>query len=218
MSNLNYKRFHRILTRCKELGTAKDTKPIVSQIYQSSAQAPIETFIGIHQALSQKESSSAKENQEANSALDAIDGPFRVARAAALAFVPTLSLPETLKQQPTLTDKLLAIESLLDAIDDYMGTPWADELLKGEFGTLAPKVIQEVTESQQADKELADARQARAAAYGPAYEKYIAFKRLVRAQYGASSLEYRRIHLRASGGDEEQMPEAEGGAPKKVGE
>jgi len=38
---------------------------------------------------------------------------------------------------------------------------------------------------------------ARAAAYGLAYEKYLAFKRVVRDAYGPSSKQYPRIHVRA---------------------
>ncbi len=223
MSNINYQRFHRAATRCKELGTGKNTKPIVANVYQNNTQAPLEAFIAAHQTLSQKESAAAKENKEAKAILSAVDVPFRVARATVLAFVPTLDVPATLSAQPTVTDQVLAVESLLDIVDDYVGTPWADEILKGDFGTLAPNVVKEVSEAAEADKDLAAARQARAAAYGPAYEKYIAFKRVVRAQYGASSLEYRRIHLRTTGGnetEEEETPQAEGaeGTGDKPGE
>lgn len=218
MSDLPYKRFFRILVRCKELGSAKDAKPIVAQIYQSVSKNAIEHYIACHQAVDQRESSTAKENKEAKLALEAMDAPFRTARAAAMAFMPTLKLPDTLKRQPTFTDKIAAIETLLDIIDDYQGAPWADELLKGDFGTLAPKVIQELSESEAADAQLLEARQARSEAYGPAHDHYIAFKRLVRAQYGASSIEYRRIHVRMggdNGADEEEAPKAETPAPKK---
>lgn len=223
MSNINYKRFHRAAARCKELGTGKNTKALVVQVYQHDTQAALEAFIAAHQAVDQKESSSAKENKEAQSALSAIDTPYQAARATVKAFVPTLKLPDTLKRQPTVTDQVLAVESLLDIVDDYAGTPWADEILKGDFGTLAPNVVKEVSEAAEADKDLAAARQARAAAYGPAYEKYISFKRVVRAQYGASSLEYRRIHLRTTGGnetEEEETPQAENaeGTGDKPGE
>ena len=113
------------------------------------------------------------------------------------AYVPTLIVPDTLKRQPTDTDKVSAVEDLLDAIDDHVGEKWADEALSGEFGTMAPKFIKEMSESITASKSLSAARETRASAYGPAYEKYLAFKRVVREAHGPTSKEYQRIHLRA---------------------
>lgn len=216
MTQLNYGRFYRALVRCKDLGTSPTVKPLVAKIYASSAKEPIETFIDLQSSIDQKQSAASKEDKEAQQALAAIDAPYKSARAAALAMVPTLVIPDTLKRQPTLTDKVIAVEKLLDIVDDYVGQPWADEVLSGEFGQLAPKVIQEINESLDADVTLSGAKAARAAGYGPAYESYLAFKRVVRAQYGASSLEYRRIHIRESApSNEEEGEEAGGDGSKK---
>ena len=52
---------------------------------------------------------------------------------------------------------------------------------------------------------MAAARDERAQAYGLAYERYLAFKRVVREVCGSTSKQYKRIHLRMAGlveGDE----------------
>ena len=95
-------------------------------------------------------------------------------------------------------------------------TEWADNLLKGPFGVQAPLVIKEIAESVEANKDLSKAREARAKAYGPAYEHYLAFKRVVREAYGPTSKEYKRIHIASSKGaaeEGEDAPPPGGGSP-----
>jgi len=216
MGNINHKRFFRILTRCDELGTAKDARPIVARVYGDVLLGPSEAYRNAHKAITAEESEAARESQEAAAALEAIDKPYREARALVLAYVPTLVLPDTLKRQPTDTDKVVAVEDLLDAIDDHIGKTWADEVLAGDFGTHAPKFIKEMREAIAANKSLSSAREARATAYGPAYEKYLAFKRVVREAHGPSSKQYQRIHLRShASADEggEGTPPPAGGTP-----
>lgn len=211
MGNIDHKRFHRILTRSDELGTDSAARPAVALVYKDLLQAPAAAYQNAHKAVIGGESSASKESKEAAEALFAIDKPYREARALALAYIPTLKLPDTLKRQPTDTDKVTAIEDLLDAVDEHVGVKWADEILGGDFGKLAPKVVKEMNESIAANKGLGAAREARAAAYGPAYEKYLAFKRVVREVHGPASKEYKRIHLRASSGPEDEA-EAQGEA------
>ncbi|MDC0748924.1 hypothetical protein [Polyangium mundeleinium] len=207
MSGIDYKRFHRVLTRSEELGVAPDARQVVSRVYADVLKAAAAAFLGAHKSVVAGESAAGKEGTEAAAALESIDRPYREARAVALAYVPTLRVPDTLKRQPTDTDKMTAIEALLDAIDDHVGSAWADDIVNGEFGKLAPQVVKEINESIDANKDLANAKQARAAAYGPAYEKYLAFKRVVRAAHGPASKEYKRIHLRASGAAEDDGAE-----------
>ncbi|MDI1480049.1 hypothetical protein [Polyangium sp. y55x31] len=211
MGAIDYKRFYRILTRCQELGTDAGARPVVGRVYADVLKGSAEAFLTAHKSVLAGESAAGKEGAEANAALVSIDQPYREARAVALAYVPTLAVPDTLKRQPTDTDKVNALEELLDAIDDHVGTPWADEIVNGEFGQRAPMVIKEIRESVEANTALANAKHARATAYGPAYEKYLSFKRVVREVHGPSSKEYKRIHLRAaSGGDESAEDGAEG--------
>ena len=124
-----------------------------------------------------------------------------------LEFVKGRSVPETLKSQPTYTDKKLAVERLLDAIDDHPDAPWAKTLLEGEFGKRAPLVIKEIDEATAADRNLMSARNERAKAYGPTYEAYLSFKRVVRSALGPASKEYRSIHIRSNGSIEDDPAE-----------
>ncbi|MRG97339.1 hypothetical protein [Polyangium spumosum] len=204
MGAIDYKRFYRLLTRCQELGEDMNARPVVSRVYGDVLKGAGEAFLAAHKSVLAGESAAGKEGAEANAALVAIDQPYREARAIALAYVPTLSVPDTLKRQPTDTDKVNALEDLLDAVDDHLGAPWADDIVTGEFGQSAPQVIKEIRESVEANTSLANAKTARATAYGPAYEKYLSFKRVVREVHGPASKEYKRIHLRASPGAEEQ--------------
>ncbi len=200
MSNIDYDRFTRVATRCAELASDPAQPPIVGLLYKETADLRISTFLTAGKAVDVAMTAFAKENHEALQALTVLDAPYAVARSAVLAVFPQTVLPDTLKTLPTDTDKLNAIERLLDVIDDHAGKPWADALLAGPFGQQAPKTIQEVQQAIEASKARSRAITDRAAAYGPAYEAYLAFKRVVRSACGPASREYRRIHLRASPG------------------
>lgn len=125
--------------------------------------------------------------------------PYGEARSVLRAYVPHVTLPETLKGAPTDTDRKNAIEQLVDAVDDHAGQAWADEILAGPVGTQASQVIQELNEAIHADSALSIAQTERAKAHGLAYERYLAFKHVVRSAYGPKSPQYRSIHLRADG-------------------
>jgi hypothetical protein len=200
MANIDYDRFVRVLTRCVELGADAAQPPIIGHVYKETAEGPITAFLAANKAVTAAMTAYAKENREALKALADLDVPYRAARSAVLAMMPETVLPDTLKSQPTDTDKLNAIERLLDVVDDHAGKPWADTLLQGEFGQKAPATVKELNEAITANKELGQSTMARAAAYGPAYEVYLRFKRVVRDTRGPGSKEYRRIHLRASPG------------------
>ncbi|MDC0749069.1 hypothetical protein [Polyangium mundeleinium] len=131
------------------------------------------------------ENTAAKERSEAAAAPESLDELYREARAVASAYSP----PEAARypeEAVTDTNKITAIENLPDAIDDHVGTAWANDLLGGEFGKLAPQAIQD-GEPVTANKALGNANQARAAAYGPAYEKYLSFKHVVREVHRPAS-------------------------------
>jgi hypothetical protein len=215
MSNIDYVRFVRILTRCAEVATEKDLPPIIGHVYQASAKPHVEAFFAATDDVDKATTAFAKENREGLDALRELDTPYRVARSATLAVIKDAKLPDTLKSQPTDTDQLNAIEKLLDIIDDHAGEPWADALLQGEFGTKGAAAVKELNESIAANKALNKAQMARAQAYGPAYESYLSFKRVVRDALGPGSKQYRRIHLRASAGTgaDDGAP-ADGSAPE----
>jgi hypothetical protein len=198
MSNIRYNRFARLLARCGDLGTAEDADPCVALVYKDLLEAPAQSFLASHKVIMDAKTAAGTENKGASVALDDFDVHFRTARAVALAYVPALVVPETLKRQPTDTDKKEAIKDLLKAVNDRAGTPWAKKLLEGKFGTLAASVIGGLGGADQASTDLASARAARAQAYGPAYQQYLAFKNVVREVYGSHSRQYRRIHLRTA--------------------
>jgi hypothetical protein len=214
MASIDYGRFYRLLTRCTEVAAQAGLPGIVSIVYKDKAEAPIVAFINGCKGTETAMASFVKENREALEALGQLDGPYRVGRSTVAAMIGQIALPDTLKSQPTDTDKLNAIERLVDVIDDYAGQPWADSLLQGELGTQAPKTVKELTEAIAANKVLAKAQLDRAAAYGPAYEAYLGFKRVVRDALGPNSKEYKRIHLRATSGTPAETGAAKPDAPK----
>jgi len=208
--SINYGRFARVLTRSIEIAAEEGANPVVVAVFKATLEEDVKAYLALDNAVSDATTALTKENREAFAALATLDAPYRVARSALVAVLPDTDLPDTLKSLPTDTDQLNAIERLIDLIDDHVGTPWADALLKGEFGEKAPKTATEIQEAIAANKALSKAQSSRAAAYGPTYEKYIKFKRVVRDAYGPGSKQYRRIHLRASPGaaveDENQTP------------
>ena len=208
---IDYGRFNRVVSRCVEVADEPDADPIVVSVFKEKFAAQATSYLAIDLAVSDAMTAFAKENREALDALGALDGPYRVARSAVAAVLPGTELPDTLKSQPTDTDQLNAITRLLDIIDDHSDKAWADALLKGEFGTKAPKTLLELSESIAANKGLSKAKSDRAAAYGPTYELYLGFKLVVRNAYGPGSKQYRRIHLRASLGTSNEGPG--GGGP-----
>jgi hypothetical protein len=207
MPNIDYARFHRLVTRCVEVAGEQGAPPVLVEVYNASIAQPLQQYLSASTAVETAQNSVSKEGTEASTALEALDGPYRVARSAAAAVIKTVKLPDTLKVQPTDTDKLNAIARLLAIINEHAGEAWADTLLAGDFGLKGDAAVQEIGEAIQASKALQKAKTDRAKAFDPAWEAYIDFKRLVRDAYGSNSKQYRRIHLRSSaglpGGDEE---------------
>ena len=174
-------------------------------------------FRAAHQAVSAAETSFSKEGSEARSALAELDAPYREARRVVLAFAPETKLPDTLKSQKTDTDQLNAIEALLDVLDEHTVQAWADEQAQSEFGTKAAGTVKELNEAIGANKLLSEAREARARSYGPAYERYLRFKRVVRDALGSKSKQYKRIHLRGAAAGKAEDSRAEPVAPAGAG-
>lgn len=216
MRRIDFARFNRILTRCAELGTAQGAKASVSGTHKDVLGPPSSAFQAAHSTVRKAESVLAKASAASAYALVTFDATYGEARAVAKAYVPTEKVPATLKEQNTDTDKKDAIEVLMGIIDGNKAETWAQDLLEGDFGKQAPDVIAKLSATAAASLALGKARENRATAYGPAYEKYLAFKLVVRKAYGQSSKEYQRIHLRgqnaqAAGDDAEEpaTPETE---------
>lgn len=195
--DINFPLMARLLERCAELRALRDVDPNVAMVYDQLLLAAATEFLAAHDALPAAEEAAAKEGREARAALEKIDQPYAVARSVSRAFTPDISLPDSLKAYKTDTDKKNAIQTLRNELDRRDETEtWAANLLAGPFGVLAPEVIREVNEWIASNVDLSKAKNRRAQAFGPAYERFVDFKDVVRQVYGPSSREYRRIHLR----------------------
>lgn len=213
MRRLNYARFNRTLIRAEEIALTVGMVSTVKNVYDEVVKEKAATFRSAHDGIALAESKGKKEGAEAEAAVKALEPLYRMARSALLAVVPTAVVPKTLAVQPTDTDKLYALETLMDRIDDHVGKKWADDLLNGDFGAASAKAVKELTEAIAANAELSTAVGKRAEAYGPAYEALLSFKRVVRSALGSSSKPYRRLHGRsAAGEDSDEENEAEEGS------
>jgi hypothetical protein len=215
MATIDYARFTRALNRCGEIAKEPGMKASVLMVYKDVLMPAAQSYLTADDKVTAAESSFGKEAKEAVDALEALDGLYRETRSVVAAFVTGIVLPDTLKTQRTDTDKVDAIEDLVGILDEHTGEAWADTLMSGEFGQKAPKTIKEIYEAIEANKGLSDARTARAAAHGPAYEAYLKFKRVVRDALGPASKQYKRIHFRdAPTTAKDESKPAPNGAPK----
>lgn len=199
MATVSYAVFARLLDRCAEVAAELGSAGAVKAVFDDRLAAEARRFTDAHAAVYRAEKAREKDRAEASSALAALDRPYRATRSVVLAYDAHAAVPETLKDATTDTDEKHAIESLLHALDDHHDQPWAARELAGVFATDAPAVLREIDESIASDKALSAARDARAAAFGVAYERYLAFKNVVRQALGAHSPQYRRIHVRRTG-------------------
>jgi hypothetical protein len=198
MAEMHYDKMTRALTRCAEIAEAPQVKASVRATYVGMLEQPAEVYLAAHRTVMKAESVYAKERNEALAAIHQFDQPFREARSIVKAFVPTTKLPATFKQLTTDTDRIRAINMLMEIVDAHETTSWAMEVKTGTFGQQAEATIAEMNEAIAASQALDNARKARALAFDPAYEAFIRFKQVVRDAIGSTSIEYRRIHPRAS--------------------
>ncbi len=198
MADLNLSLFRRFLWRAEEIALEPGMKTSVLSVYNDILKPKAEPYLVLDAAVVDAESQWGKENREATEALDALSEPYRTARAVLLAYYPDLVLPELFSQLPTDVEKTHAIEELIDKVDDHTGQAWADDILAGPLGTKGPDVVRNIEEAIAASKNLSEAREKRAVAYGPTYDAFLRFKRVVRSALGSSSKQYRRIHGRAA--------------------
>jgi hypothetical protein len=214
MRNIDYDRFRRLLTRCQEVASEPAMNAGVIAVYTGVVKPAADAFLKAHDAVAAGESELAAQSSQATVALREMDSLYRVARSVLLAFKPGTVLPTTLRSQTTDTDRMNAIEDLLKALNKHAGEAWADEQIQGAFGVAGAKAVASMKEAIAANKTLAKAREERASAYEPAYDGYIAFKRVVRDALGSKSKQYKRIHLRDADAGDSATGEAPRPAPK----
>jgi hypothetical protein len=202
---------HRLLARSAEIAAEPEMHPSVISVYNGTLKDPAEAFMKARTAVTSAEGLLRKSRQDAAESLETFDAHYKVARAVVIAFLPHLTLPDTLKAQSTDTAKLTAIEDLLTAINDNAGESWAAEILAGSFGALAPQAVADLNVAVAANKALAKARDERSAAAALAYAKFTPWKRVVREALGSKSVQYRRIHIPA--GKRAKTPKSDEPAP-----
>jgi hypothetical protein len=181
--------------------------PPIIRLYTERLAPRSSAYRAADAALVAADAAATKERQQADSAVTQIEAPYKLARSIVRARAKELEVPETLAALNTDTDRKLAIGELLERIETSTGEGWADELLAGDFGTMAPEAIREIDESVLASAARKGAAEARAAAAGPAYEEYLSFKAAVLAGMGRKSAAYQRLtrHLRSSAGDDAEL-------------
>lgn len=213
MAFVEYDLMFRLLSRAAEISAEPSMNAGVVSVYNGVLKPAADAFQKAHYDVADAAGANGKESREAGEAFAGLDAHYKVARSVVLAFVPEAVLPKTLGALKTDTDKLNAIERLLDVLNDHAGEAWADQILSGDFGTLGAQAVKELDESIAANKALAKARDVRAEALGPAYEKFIAWKRVVRAALGSTSKQYKRIHVRSGPFVDDDKTEKEGPEP-----
>jgi hypothetical protein len=207
MAEIDYDRLVRVLTRSKELGETVGGNASVSLAWTDLLMNPATAYLSAHAALTNAESDATKENGEASRAVADFDLAYGLARMVIRAYLPSEVLPDTLKALATDTDRKNAIIKLRDVLEEHTDAAWARTLLEGDFGRKADGVIQELTEWITANRALDASEKARAAAFGPAYDRYLAFKAIVRQAHGPTSIQYQRIHIRPRrGGSDPSTP------------
>jgi hypothetical protein len=188
----------RLLLRAAEIAEEQGMAKEVTRVY-SDVLAPVAVpFCKLHDAVVLAETTVTQKGIQVARSQDVFDPVYRGTRSVVLAFAPGTVLPDTLKVQPTDTDVLYGLATLVSIVKARAGEPWADELMEGQFGTVGAELEAALKESIAARKALAAARQQRVNAYGPAYDRYMAFKHVVRDVLGTSSVQYRRLHPRAA--------------------
>jgi hypothetical protein len=210
MSALEFDFMYRILTRAAEVASEPGMNICVVNAYDGLLKGPSMVFCKAHEDVSDAMSSYGRDTREAVEAFDVLDTHYKLARTMVLAFVPDKVLPDTLRSLATDTDKLNAIKSLLGALSKHAGEKWADDILAGEFGAQAPQAAKDLEDAIASNKALAQARDARAEAYEPAYEKLVVFRRVVRDALGSRSKQYKRLDLKQR---KNAAPEEQGAKP-----
>jgi len=206
---ISHKQLARVVCRCIEIGTQEGIDATIIDIYEESFAAGATAYVAAESTVSRAIITCEERRMAADKALAALNTPYKKARSALRAVRPgtAVSMPETLKVLTTDTDKLAAIEWLMNSIQASAGKLWADNLLTGDFGVCATETMAAIRALVTAGKALTKAKMDRADAYEPTNEMYVAFKRVVRDALGSGSKEYQRIRLRAPTGskkDEQQ--------------
>jgi hypothetical protein len=190
--------FIRVLLCGPQVAARPEMSKEAKRVYDEVLAPVADVFVKSHDAVGVAENTVAEKGLQVRTILLTFDSVYRTTRSIVFAFSPAKqNVPDTLKAQPTETDMLRAVATLGSIVKSHAGEGWADDIMTGQFGTLAPQMEGALNGSIAAKHALETARQARVNAYLPAYHGYLAFKRVVRNLLGPSSIAYRQLHPRA---------------------
>ena len=211
-NRMTHRQFFRLLTRAQEIASQAGISKQVSQVHAAVLAPVADVYCENHGAVDVAYSKLQTAKLALGTTFAVFDGCYRTTRSVALAFHPALKVPETLKQQPTDTDRLTAIKTLVDLVTSYSAEEWAKDQLSGEFGALSTTYVAELKQVITYAKDHSDAVQTRIGSFPEAYDKFLRFKQVVKDTLGASSLEYRRLKVPVRRGKKDET-EADEKAP-----
>jgi hypothetical protein len=206
----------RLVSRCAEVAARPEMTDEGKWVYGTLFAPAADAFCKSHDAMADAESTVGALRLEVERMASKVDPLYCTVRLIVLAVLPAQKLPDTLKAQPTDTDMLNAVTTMLSVVKSHADKDWAVAVMTGQFGTLAPQLEAALKQLIAATHALETARLQRLAAYGPAYKGYLTFKRVVRNTLGSSSCAYRRLHPRKTASTEPAEPaetDAEDQAP-----
>lgn len=207
MSSIDYARFALVLLRCAEIARDEGAGSGVRVVYQDSLESALLSYLRAHEEALLSERAFESAHPDLAAQVDGLDAAYGVSRATVKEHFPEAGLPDSLAEIHCLFDKLNAAESLLNILDDsFVDEPWAAKEMNGPFGRKMPSLLKDIGVLVFADAALMSSLEERALRYGPAYERHLQFKRVVRAVYGPASGHYQSIHWRASWGKEGAGP------------
>ncbi|MCC6557212.1 MAG: hypothetical protein IT372_30030 [Polyangiaceae bacterium] len=200
--------FARYCARPHEIVIEMGAPQVLVDVYEKTAGQPFQAFTDSMASVKAATERVKAAEKGKTSKLAEMDKLFRTGRSAVAAVVPGTVLPDTLKVQPTDTDRRNAIQELVSTVQKHAGEGWADNLMSGEFGQKAPAALETLNEYIAAANALQKAKADRLTAFEPAWGAFVKFRRLVRDTLGSSSRQYRGLRPRGAGKSEDAGEEA----------
>jgi hypothetical protein len=207
MSSIDYARFALVLKRCKEVAEDQSATAQVRAAYHDVLSAASAMFLSAHVKAAEAEQEFERRNSHFAEAMGALDAPYCAVRVVVKEHFPDAGLPPSLLDCPTLFEKAIAVETLLNILDDsFIDESWAAKEANNPFAKRAPGIVRELGEAVMLSPSLLAKLDERSVAYGPAFERHLIFKRVVRQANGPASGQYQSIHWRVAWGKEGAGP------------
>jgi hypothetical protein len=207
MSSIDYSRFALVLQRCKEIVADTTAAAQIRASYREVLEESAEAYLVAHDKATKAEHQFERQNAHFGEAFKALEPSYCSSRLVVKEHFPDAGLPGSLDELTTLFDKASAVETLLNILDDtFIDEAWAALEINSGFGRKAPALVRELGEAVVASAPFVTTLDARAVAYGPAFERHLVFKRMVRQLAGPHSGQYQSIHWRVAWGKEGAGP------------